>query len=136
MKELEGKLSTLEEQLSSQQATISSTTPQTNVKEILLPNLYQKITFQEVGEVEKTLKGKVIQKQKKSSKFKNTIGIKLENGKEKDFDFSKDIKEWKYEKDCEDKNYFTTDPCCLHTFLEEKDFAHEVFATVLTKAKR
>ena len=135
MKELEGKLSTLEEQFSFQQATISSTTLQTKVKEILLPNLYQKITFQEVGEVEKTLKGKVIQKQKKSSKFKNTIGIKLENGKEKDFDFSKDIKEWKYEKDCEDKNYFTTDPCCLHTFMEEKDFAHEVFATVLTKVE-
>lgn len=135
MKELEDKLSTLEEQLSSQQANISSTTPQTNVKEILLPNLYQKITFQEVGEIEKTLKGKVIQKQKKSSKFKNTVGIKLENGKEKDFDFSKDIKEWKDEKDCEDKNYYTTDPCCLHTFLEEKDFDHEVFATVLTKAE-
>ena len=53
--------------------------------------MWQRITFKVAG---KSLNGKVIQKQKPKSSYKNIVGIRMEDNSEQDFDFSKDVEDW------------------------------------------
>ena len=70
--------------------------------------------------------------EKKTSINKNIIGIKLEDGTFKDYDFKKDIDEWMDARDsCEN----TQDHCCLYSISTEETVTHDCFATVLTKAQ-
>ena len=87
-----------------------------------LPSLYQRIRFKQFGNPE-VLAGKVVRVQKKKSKHRNTIGIKLENGIDADYDFSKNIEHW------QDKD---EEPVVS---LGEPEELTETFATVLTKAE-
>ena len=98
----------------------------------ILPKLYQRIRFQMAGENnEKLVEGKVIKKNKPSSVRKNVVGIKLDDGLEKHYDFSIDIDNWSDINEPE----AAIEPCCLYSFTEEKNIQHETFATVLTKAE-
>ena len=98
----------------------------------ILPKLYQRIRFQVAGENnEKLVEGKVIKKNKPSSVRKNVVGIKLDDGLEKHYDFSIDIDNWSDINEPE----AAIEPCCLYSFTEENNIQHETFATVLTKAE-
>ena len=86
--------------------------PIKNSRNINLPNIYQTIEFTE-SKTGNKLRGKVLNKQKKKSINKNLVGIQLEDGTLKDFDFITDIDEW-----------------------SDAKTAHESFsATVLTKSQ-
>ena len=82
----------------------------------ILPNLHQRICFQEAGK-NIVLDGKVIYKHKPKSVHKNIIVIKFDDGHTKEFDFVKDVAYW-------------------NDVLEKsEDKTNETFATVLTKAQ-
>ena len=59
-------------------------------------------------------------KHKNSSSYRNVIGIRLLDGKEEEFDFSKENIEW-------EDNTESTEP--------EEEISNEIFATVLTKSQ-
>ena len=82
-----------------------------------LPRKYPQIVFKVDG---KELAGKVMTKHKNSSLYRNIIGIRLRDGKEEEFDFSKDNIEWENNTE----------------FIEtEEELSNEIFATVLTKSQ-
>ena len=97
----------------------------------LLPNLYQQIMFQVEG-TDESFKGKVLRKPQPTSIHRTILGIQLENGEKKNFDFSKEVTNWR---DIKKEPVETPDPCCPHSFSEEKDILHENFVTILTKAQ-
>ena len=100
---------------------------------LILPKQYQKIKFKLAGNESISLEGKVMRKQKKNSVNRNIVGILFHDGSEKDFDFAVDIIDWSY---INESSEDLEDTCCLHSFSEEKDLFHEIFATkVLTKAQ-
>ena len=75
--------------------------------------------------------GKLLENKKSISK--NIIGIELENGVSKDFDFSKDILEWS---NASEMSEGLQDLCCDRSVSENKDSIHETFVTrILTKAE-
>ena len=82
-----------------------------------LPNLHQSIRFQEAGNT-KLVYGKVLNKNKKNSKHKNVVNIRLEDGSVKSFDFVKDIIDWKDASVSDDNVDDQTDVCCLHSLVE------------------
>ena len=98
-----------------------------------LPNLHQKIQFQEVGK-KKLIIGKVKNKNKKNSKYRNVINMMLEDGNVKSYDFEKDILEWK-DATNDVPNESSNDVCCLKSLEEEKDMVHDTYATILTKTQ-
>ena len=65
-----------------------------NNKQLNLPNRYQTIDFIE-SSTGYVLRGKILTKHKKNSIQKNVLGIKLEDGTEKDYDFLNDVDSWK-----------------------------------------
>ena len=96
-----------------------------------LPKLYQKIKFRKAGK-EVFIFGKVVYKHKMASIHKNKVVIKLDDGSEQEYDFSKEIDEW------EDVNAVYEDfidPCCLHSFSVDPNIQHDTYATVLTRAQ-
>ena len=80
-----------------------------------LPRKYQHIIFKVDG---KELAGKVMTKHKNSSLYRNIIGIRFKDGKEEEFDFSKDNIE-------REDNTDAKEP--------EEEISHKIFATILTK---
>lgn len=96
-----------------------------------IPKQWQRIRFKEAGKTE-FLQGKVVRKQKKSSVHKNILGIQLDDGMVKDYDFSKDIDDWCDAKDISDE---MDEICCLYCLSDQKDILHENFVTILTRAQ-
>jgi hypothetical protein len=99
-----------------------------------LPNLFQRIRLKVAGNKDdETLMGKVMVKQKPTSKHRNILGIRLSDGSEKEYDFSKDVTEWV---DIREQTDEIPDPCCLHSLSDsDGEIMHETYATVLTKAQ-
>ena len=83
---------------------------QTEIKN--LQNLYQKIEFTD-NKTGNIIRGKVLRKHQPKSIHKNTLGMKLDNGTEKNFDFVKDVEEWIDVRDLSDNNE-DPEPCCLY----------------------
>ena len=81
-----------------------------------LPNLYQKIRFQEAGN-DVFLDGKVVHKHKPKSIHRNVVVLKLADGSLKQFDFGKEIATWS------------------DGLKEFESKSNETFATKLTKAQ-
>ena len=96
-----------------------------------LPKLFQKIKFRVAGN-ENILYGKVLRKSKPNSVNKNVVVIKLKEGMERAYDFSENVVDWSDENEGFDE---TDDPCCLHSFSENKDIIHSNYLTILTKAQ-
>ena len=96
-----------------------------------LPKQWQHIRFQVDGN-EDPMVGKVMKKHKNKSTHRNIIGIRFDDGTEREFDFSKPGVYWQ---DVKDDAEYQTEVCCLHSVAEESDLAHETFATVLTKSE-
>ena len=97
-----------------QKLETKSLPPQTNV---VLPKQFQKVKVKLLGKDE-ILVGKVVRKHKKKSTSRNIIGMQLNDGTDRDIDFSHDIEYWK-------------DMDHLDEGMEEI----ETFATVLSKAE-
>ena len=123
--ELENKATELESK-----ATAESKKNLQNNHTLVLPKLHQKIKFQLAGR-EGFLFGKVKWKNKLASVKRNIVTIKLEDGAEHAYDFTKDIDEWEDINSVDEVN----EPCCLQSLSSEKNIEHETFATVLTRAQ-
>ena len=118
-----------------EKAKISQKNP---AKSVTLPKTFKKIKFKTIG-AETWQYGKVMARHKKKSLYKNVVGIKLEDGTDKEIDFSIDIEEWK-EIDGEDgdDNY---EPCCsvLHSKVITKAQAskrHDFEAAIKQEIKK
>ena len=98
---------------------------------IALPKLHHKIKFRLAGKDDFHF-GKVMNKNKVKSVHKNKVGIKLEDGSDKEYDFTTEVDEWE-DISLVDKD--SVEPCCPQSFLAEKDIQHKVYATVLTRAQ-
>ena len=99
------------------------------VIESRLPKRYQQITFQVDG---KEFSGKVMTKHKNSSSYRNILGIRLDDGTEKEYDFSRKDLDWQDSKASviKEKEF-----CCLHSTKDEEPITHEIFATILNKSQ-
>ena len=126
-KEQENKIKQMEDKAKN----ASKPGPVLESSEANLPNLHQKIQFQEVGK-KKLIIGKVKNKNKKNSKYRNVINMMLEDVKS--YDFEKDILEWK-DATNDVPNESSNDVCCLKSLEEEKDMVHDTYATILTKTQ-
>ena len=84
-----------------------------SVRSVPLPKQFKRIKLRVVGENTWRL-GKVLTKHKNKSIYKNVVGIKLDDGNIKEFDFSRDIEDWNEDNAVEDENL---EPCCsvFHT---------------------
>ena len=84
---------------------------QANKKEtsLKLPNMFKRIKFKLVGK-ESWLDGKVLNKHKNKSMYKNIVVIQLEDGlKEEELNFSKDVEQWAEINEEDDE---ISEPCC------------------------
>ena len=97
----------------------------------ILPKQFQKIKFKVVGN-KNSLQGKVVKKHKRKSTHRNIVVVKLAEGIEKEFDFSENVVEWSDDSESLDE---IEEPCCLHSFSENKDIFHSNYLTVLTKSQ-
>ena len=75
---------------------------------------------------------KVMTKHKQKSAYRNMIGLRFEDGTEEQFDFSNAGIEWQ---DQNEETENIKDACCLHSFAEDKNIAHDTFITVLTRSQ-
>ena len=102
-----------------------------SIKKVNLPNKLQTIVFME-SKTENMLRGKVINKHKKTSIHRNVVTIQFDDGTIKDFDFSKDVTEWKDHRDISED---TAEPCCLYSISPQEEQTSECFPVVLTKSQ-
>ena len=84
-----------------------------NRKGLSLPNKFKKIQFKMVGN-DNWMYGKVLTKHKETSVHRSIVGIRFDDGLEKEVDFSTEVKEWIEDTGEVDE---ITEPCCpvLHT---------------------
>ena len=82
-------------------------------KVLELPKSFKKIRFRVVGD-KSWIHGKVLTKHKNKSIYRNVVGIKLDDGSVKEFDFSRDIEDWDEENTVMEE---VLEPCCpvFHT---------------------
>ena len=101
-------------------ADISNKMKLDNIKDLKVPKLpknYQKICFKVAGNPT-LLRGKVINKHKPNSTYKDIVVVRMEDGTKQEFDFVKDVTEWSY------------DPDAIEEVL-----INESFVTTLTRAQ-
>ena len=88
-----------------------------NVKSLVLPKQFSRIKFRLYGidGIDTWQYGKVVNKHKNKSIYRNLIGVKLDGGFDKEYDCSKDVEEWMEVNGEEVVDIL--EPCCsvLHT---------------------
>ena len=90
-----------------------------SMKSLILPKQFKRIKFRLVG-TDTWQFGKVVNKHKNKSIYKNLIGVRLDGGFDKEYDFSKEVEEWMELYGEEDTD--ALEPCCsiLHTKIIPK----------------
>ena len=96
-----------------------------SMKSLMLPKQFKRIKFRLVGN-DTWNYGKVVNKHKNKSIYRNLVGIKLDGELENEYDFSKEVEEWIELNGDEDVN--TLEPCCsiLHTKIIPKAQARKM----------
>ena len=94
-------------------SSTGSDDPKKKVQPLMLPTLFKRIKFKTVGD-EMWHHGRVVNKHKNKSIYRNVLAIEHEEGLVKEYNFTRDIDQWVEEKV---ENSEVPEPCCpiLHS---------------------